>query len=353
MRFAVAGIAAVTLLLVGCATREVAPVTPQTADPTKPQQILDAYDFDGEAQLSGGHLGARIWRSETVPEGAIWPWASVSKQVTAVMIMQAVERGELSLDDEVTDYFNPRYQGGHPLTVRDLLRHRTDYRNPDDSPEARGGGPVAYYGNGLAEPCLNNRTGVLPDGWAYNNCDYMVLGGLLGVLEGGDGSRENAITRFEKMIAGPAGLENTRWLRMAYVDEVHAIEMPYSQTLLGYGAAGSFAGPLSDMMRFDRALLDGKLLSDESLATLWDGKSELGYMALGQWVFDAPLRGCEMPVRIVERRGGIGKYQTRNIILPDLDVAVALATTDGAFEFGEIWTGEGFMHDFLSAIACP
>ena len=60
-----------------------------------------------------------------------------------------------------------------------------------------------------------------------------------------------------------------------------------------------------------------------------------------------------MPVRIVERRGGIGKYQTRNIILPDLDVAVALATTDGAFEFGEIWTGEGFMHDFLSAIACP
>ena len=49
---------------------------------------------------------------------------------------------------------------------------------------------------------------------------------------------------------------------------------------------------------------------------MWTGDPALGYMALGQWAFDAPLEGCIGDVRIIERRGAIGKYQLRNIILP-------------------------------------
>lgn len=106
------------------------------------------------------------------------------------------------------------------------------------------------------------------------------------------------------------------------------------------------------MIAFDRALMAGKLLSKAGRASMWEGDPALGYMALGQWVFEAPLDGCAAPVRIVERRGGIGKYQVRNLILPDRAIAVALSTEQEEFDFGEIWTGKGFMHDALSAIAC-
>ena len=93
------------------------------------------------------------------------------------------------------------------------------------------------------------------------------------------------------------------------------------------------------MLLFDRALMDGVLLGDEALAQLWNGDPAAGSMALGQWVFEAPLSGCGTPVRIVERRGEIGDYQLRNIMLPDLGIAVALATDQPDFDFGEIWSG--------------
>jgi D-alanyl-D-alanine carboxypeptidase len=86
---------------------------------------------------------------------------------------------------------------------------------------------------------------------------------------------------------------------------------------------------------------------------MWDGQAELGFIALGQWVFNAPLKGCAAPVRIVERRGAIGNVQVRNFVLPDQKVSAAVFIEDPNFEFGEIWQGSGFSHDLLAAAACP
>jgi D-alanyl-D-alanine carboxypeptidase len=58
-------------------------------------------------------------------------------------------------------------------------------------------------------------------------------------------------------------------------------------------------------------------------------------------------------VRIIERRGGIERFQARNIILTDLNRIVVLFTAGGEFDFGEIWQGKGLSHDALAAAACP
>ena len=106
-------------------------------------------------------------------------------------------------------------------------------------------------------------------------------------------------------------------------------------------------------MKIDAALMRGDLLGEEALTEMWDGDPALGFMALGQWVFTVPLKGCEDPVRIVERRGDIGAVQVRNFILPDNDIAVAAFSQAKPFEFGEVWMGQGFSYDLLSAAACP
>ena len=119
-----------------------------------------------------------------------------------------------------------------------------------------------------------------------------------------------------------------------------------------YGAAGGLYGTPQSLVAFNSALLDGRLLSDEARAALWDGNPKLGFVALGQWSFSAPLAGCSETVAIVERRGEIGGIQARNILLPEVDLSVIVFTNSPGLDFGEIWMGQGFAHDLLSAAAC-
>ena len=123
--------------------------------------------------------------------------------------------------------------------------------------------------------------------------------------------------------------------------------------IASYGSAGALYGTALDLVAFDMHLASGQYLPPDALAELWDGQPELGYLAIGQWVFEAPLKGCAAPVRIVERRGAIGGVQVRNFILPDDHMALAMFTDSAEFDFGEIWQGAGFSYEMLSLAACP
>lgn len=307
------------------------------------QPVLDEHDFHGDLQVSGGPADG-AWSGR----GRRWPWASVTKQVVATLVMQEVEAARLSLDAPVTRYMPDWPAAFRAPTVRQLLRHQSGLANPDDSPEGADGFPSAYAEGVSVQYCLLEMTPPTTDGWRYNNCDYVVLGRLLETVTG-TSLDELIRTR----IAAPSGWTDTRLYTLDEVREYHERDAAYDRRIAGYGSAAALIGPLRDMIGFDRALLAGKLLSQEARSTMWEGDPSLGFMALGQWSFEAPLAGCATPVRIVERRGGIGKYQVRNVILPDRDIVVAIATAQDAFDFGEIWTGRGFMHDTLSAIACP
>lgn len=67
--------------------------------------------------------------------GAVWRWASVSKQVTAVMTLQAVAESHLALDDTVQEHL-PTFSGptAAKVTVRQLLQHTTGLPNPTTRP---------------------------------------------------------------------------------------------------------------------------------------------------------------------------------------------------------------------------
>ena len=182
---------------------------------------------------------------------------------------------------------------------------------------------------------------------SYNNCDYIVLGAML---------ERVTDSSLDLLLAQGIGLE-AGWINTGFLQDdsdrpFAARTEEVARNIAGYGASGALVGPLDDMLAFDRALMDGRLLGEAALGRLWYGDPADGYMALGQWVFDAPLQGCGAPVRIVERRGAIGDYQVRNIMLAGRQIAIALATDQPQFDFGEIWTGEGVLHDMLSHAVC-
>lgn len=287
---------------------------------------------------------------------SVWRWASVTKQLTAVLIMQHVDAGELSLDTALADAL-PEFTGGNraKITIRHLLQHTSGLPNPDQTPPAANGVP-SFYTEGFPVGnawCNGPSTSAPGERFAYNNCDYLLLGRIL---------EQRAKTRYSDLVREKfaAGLKldsvavvdanrAPRSIVTGYRDDGTAAATP---ALKRFGAAGAIEGVPADMLTFDRALIDGKLLSDRNREILWTGEPKFGYAALGAWAFTANIRGCADGVRLIERRGEIGGIQVRNFIARDLGVALVLFSNTDATDFGEVWMAKGLSHDVLSAALC-
>lgn len=60
-----------------------------------------------------------------------YPFASVTKVITATIVLQFVDSGDLGLDDEIREYVDDWANApGEPITVRELLTHASGM--PDD-----------------------------------------------------------------------------------------------------------------------------------------------------------------------------------------------------------------------------
>ena len=295
--------------------------------------------------------------------GARWLWASVTKQVTAVLIMQQVEAGTLSLDGTIRTYL-PGFAGagGDTVTVRQVLQHLSGMPNPDDTPPYAAGVPEFYRQTGaligntprMAGFCSGKSKADTGTQFAYNNCDYLVLGAMLEHVTG----KSFAALVAEK-IAMPLGLASLKLApdgaprgSGAAIGYTTAARRYPAINVATFGAAGALTGTARDLIAFDRALLAGALLTPESRTVLWQGNPKLGYEALGAWSFPARLDGCDAPVALVERRGDVGGIQVRNIIAPLTGRSIAIFTNDDTVDFGEVWQARGLAYDVLSAAFC-
>jgi CubicO group peptidase (beta-lactamase class C family) len=348
------------------------------------RERMKAARFSGEVGIAFAYRDGRL-SSKATPVSVVmaqdaqgnvrqagepWRWASVTKQVIAVLVMQEAAKGRIDLDQPLSRYL-PAFASPNAarITVRQLLRHQSGLPNPDDT-AANAEGVPAFYTTGyqgsrdpLTGYCAGPVKGEAGGAWAYNNCDYMVAGALLEAVTGKswqDLVRQRLNRPFPELdetfqrsvLSGMSNITATPPVSEVWPGTVGGAPEP-AFDLTSYGAAGGLSGPVSDLLWFDIYLAAGKLLPPEALADLWDGQPELGYLALGQWAFEASLAGCPAPVRIIERRGAIGGVQIRNFILPETEMALAMFTDEAEFDFGEIWQGAGFSHEMLSLAACP
>ena len=348
---------------------------PAVAAPSDIPALLDRSGFKGFAMVADADR--ILWQTprascppsapsdDIIPRGDImlchprdpavqrWPWASVSKQMLAVLVMKQVDARRLDLDVPASHYLPALGPDKGAPTIRQLLQHRGGLRNPEDTTKASDGMPGWYRqtGDGVRW-CLTGRTAPGGD-WRYNNCDSLVLGAILQRVTG-----RSVAQLFDTQIVRPLRLQATAFAGTATdrsarrADYATALSADELAILSRFAAAGGLVGTPLDLLAIDRALLDGRLLSPTARAEMWKGDPKLGFMALAQWSFAAPLKGCASTVRIVERRGGIGRFQVRNLILPDANRIVILFSADPKFEFGEIWQGKGLSHDLLAAAAC-
>ncbi len=89
---------------------------------------------DGETIFKDAYGVANIEKNKPMDESAIFHWASITKTLTAIGIMQLRDRGLLSLEDKVTDYLpelkkvHNTYGSMDDVTIYQLMTHTSGFR---------------------------------------------------------------------------------------------------------------------------------------------------------------------------------------------------------------------------------
>ncbi|WP_365832624.1 serine hydrolase domain-containing protein [Brevundimonas sp.] len=271
--------------------------------------------------------------------GEVFRWASVSKMITAILIFQQVDEGHIALDATVKAYLpDAPIPNADRTTIRHLLAHRSGLAGQADTPAGPPGDLLQYCQATAADPGST---------FLYNNCDTIVLGKVLEAVVG-----EPYLTQVNQRIGALLGfvVALPDEPRVEATMEDGTVEQPAWPS--AYGPAGGLYGTVEDLLKVNVALIEGRLISATSLATMLTGDPASGYAALSVWSYSPDLKSCIGKTRLVERYGEIGGVQVRNFLMPDLEIALVIYSNDHRTNFGEVWRGEGLSIDLIRAAVC-
>jgi CubicO group peptidase (beta-lactamase class C family) len=199
---------------------------------------------------------------------------SITKQFTAMLVMQLVERGVLALDDKLSQFL-PSFPSeiGDKITIEMLLSHRSGLPFPE--------GIEKYYYATTKDDYLQefikqlNEEGLRfepGDGYGYSNAGYFILGLI---IEKVTGKTYEAVLK--EQILEPLGMSNTGCDRNGLVLENRARsyqKLPdkyitwneelyaYDPSIIGFGS-GNIYSTVRDLFDFSKALSAHQLLSKE------------------------------------------------------------------------------------------
>lgn len=201
-----------------------------------------------------------------LPENAIFGLGSMTKQFTAVAILQLAEQGKLKLDENINQYvsFNTR---GNKVSIRNLLSHTSGIREY---------GTFANFEDYAREPLTSDSLMGLvekekfdfPPGELelYSNSGYHLLGLIAEKVSGMSYADYVRINFFEKL-----GMKNSSVCDNQSVVENQAHGYRYNRKLVHAPyldhhwtfATGSICSTTEDFIKWNNALHNGKLLSPE------------------------------------------------------------------------------------------
>lgn len=255
---------------------------------------------------------------------------SVTKQFTAVAILQLVEAGRLSIQDEITRFIPDYPTHGKKITVGHLLNHTSGIKSYTDmeewTPEVM---KQDFTPAGLIDFFKDQPMDFDPGtAYRYNNSGYVLLGYIIEKVSG-----MSYADYLDKQVFEKAGLKNTLYEKQKRPVENWAIG--YQREDSGYTeapplsmtqpyAAGSLLSTVEDLYRWTKAVNAGKVVSPALLKKAYtptilpDGtNTRYGY----GW-----MTGNVLGHRTIEHGGGINGFLSMLIYLPDDDICVAILT---------------------------
>lgn len=274
-----------------------------------------------------GYGRADVENNVAATRRTVYRIGSITKQFTSAAIMQLVEAGRISLDDEVTKYVPGAPVHGRHILVRHLLDHTSGIPSYTD---------VDRFGSYIRLDLSRDSLIALvrPDSllfepgshFYYNNTGYFLLGMIIEKVTGkryGDylaeklfeplGLTQTAYCSREPIIPHRArGYEAERGeLRNA---DFLSMELPF--------AAGSLCSTVADLVKWTDALAHGRVVSAASYAQMTTPVPLTSGRAM-TYGFGLEV-GTLGTHRVIEHGGGINGFVSRLSYYPDDSLTVVV-----------------------------
>ncbi len=225
---------------------------------------------DGRVLLEASYGLADRERRATATPGTNYRLASVSKQFTATAILLLRDRGKLSLDDDLTQFFPDFPAYGKMIRVRHLLNHTSGLLAYEELLPADLKSPVVDAGVLKILSAQNHAEFPAGSRFRYSNSGYALLACIVEKVSG-----LSYAEFMSRNIFRPLGMKGTFLTQRERTSGNHRafgysrkeqgwVRTDQSLTSFVLGDGGIYSS-LRDLRKWEAAVGGGKLLSRESL----------------------------------------------------------------------------------------
>lgn len=279
---------------------------------------------------------------------------SITKQFTAMLIMQLVAEGKLDLQAPVSKYL-PDYSkvNGDKITIHQLLNHTSGTPNYTSFPNffkemSRNPYTPTEMVKTFADSTLNFTPG---ERFAYSNSGYILLGAIIEKVTG-----KSYETVLQEKIFEPLKMKDTGYDHHNTILKKRATgyEMkgsipensPYIDMSTPY-AAGSMYSTVEDLFLWDQALYTEKLLPKKYMDMMYQKYIPAfgQFYGYGWSVGNFPIGNTKDSVQIIGHGGGINGFNTLITRMPKEHATVILLNNTGRAPLDEITIAiNGILH---------
>jgi CubicO group peptidase (beta-lactamase class C family) len=290
----------------------------------------------GKALLSEGYGLANREHNAPNTSQTVFRIGSMTKPFTALLVMQQVVAGKLTLEDRVS-HFLPDFPHGERLTLHHLLSNRSGIPDYIAMPE---------YGRAIKQHLsttdliglFRSKPLIFNPGtdYGYSNSNFVLLGAVLEQVTG------HPYTQLvQERIFAPAGMTSSGYVweeriiagrASGYLDTGKGWQNAELHDESGLYAAGALYSTAEDLLRWDRALQSGLLLPASALAQMRQNLSPFGDSGYGYGWEMHSLHGHLG----VGHSGGLPGYAANYLHFADGDVTIILLSNLGSAAWNEI-----------------
>ena len=252
---------------------------------------------------------------------------SITKQFTAVAILQLAEQGKLSLQDDIKKFIPDYPTQGNTITVEHLLTHTSGIKSYTGMKDFMSMMRKDMKPSEIIDVFKNEPMDFAPGTkWNYNNSGYILLGYIIEKVSG------KTYEQYVKdHLFAPAGMSSSGYGNETRIIKNRAkgyqgssnnyVNADYLSMTIPY-AAGSLISTVEDLWKWNRAVHSYKIVSKTSLDKAFTNY-KLSNNKLSNYGYGWTLSKVQGSPTI-EHSGGIHGFQTDAIYLPKEDIFVAI-----------------------------
>lgn len=297
--------------------------------------ISIAVSRHGQVVFARGYGIANLEHSIAVSPETVFHICSISKNILAAVLLQLVDEGKLKLDDDVTKYVPEAPVHGRHVTVRQLLNHTSGIYSFTSLPEAENNERLDLTHDQVLSLIRDQPFDFEPGtSWRYDNSGSYLAGIVVERI-----TRQEYGVYVREHVFKPLGMSSASMCdaRMVVPRLASGYEVDHgalvNASLMSWKlpfAAGAICATATDLVKWQAALDNGRILSASSLrlmrtpTTLADG-TKIDY-GLGTRL--GSLQGH----RVLGHTGSGGGYNAGLESFPDdgLTIAVLMNTGNAA-----------------------